>query len=323
VTKPRLLLAATGGTIANRLDTQGLNEERATAADLIQVIPELMQEADIVPVDVFQLPSYAFTPEHMREMAVVLERAQRDGCDGAVVTMGTDAMEETAYALALMLRRQFPVVLTGAMRPPSNPGADGAANLTAAVRVALTQEIANLGPVVVMQDEIHMARYVTKAHTARVAAFASPGLGPVGSIVEGRVRLAVGSTAFDDFLGMPDAVTARVALLWVCAGMDGRWTDDATRDCDGVVVAGAGGGHLPPEVAEPLRLVIERGCPVVLASRTGSGSVLERTYSGVGSETELLRTGFVPAGGLSPLKARLRLLVGLALGRNVRELFPA
>jgi L-asparaginase len=323
VTKPKLLLAATGGTIANRLDTHGLNEERATASDLTQVIPELMQEAEVVPVDVFQLPSYAITPEHMREMAVVLAQARTDGCDGAVVTMGTDSMEETVYALALMLGRQFPVVLTGAMRPPSSPGADGPANLTAAARVALTHDIAALGPVVVMHDEIHLARYVTKAHTARVSAFASPGLGPVGSIVEGRVRLSVASSAFDDFLGMPSSVTGRVALLWAFAGMDSRWTENAIRDCDGLVVAGTGGGHLPPEIVEPLRNAIELGCPVVLASRTGSGPILERTYSGLGSETELLRAGFVPAGGLSPLKARLRLLVGLALGRNVHELFPA
>jgi L-asparaginase len=237
------------------------------------------------------------------------------------VTHGTDTIEETAYALALMVDADVPVALTGAMRLAHEPGADGPANLMAALRVATTPEAAPLGPVVVMHDEIHAARWVTKLHTSKVAAFCSFGFGPVGQIAEGRVRLQATGPGHD-YLGLPDRLDQRVELVWVAAGADGLLVDAAAAAADGLVVAGTGGGHVPPAMAESLRQVVRRGLPTVLASRCVGGPVLEETYGGVGSETYLIEAGLRPAGLLSPLKVRLRLLTALALGMDASEAFP-
>ncbi len=311
-----------GGTIAGVPDKLGRNAPARSAADLLASAPGAETLAEIRAADIDQIPSRAVLPSDMHALAREIRRGVEEGCDGVVVTHGTDTMEETAYALALMLDRRVPMVLTGAMRPGHEPGADGPANLLAALRVAATPEAALLGPVIVVQDEIHAARWVTKFHTSRVAAFASPGFGPVGTVAEGRVRLHVDSVA-SEFVGFPEELARRVELVWVAAGSDGVLVEAAAAVGDGLVVAGTGGGHVPPAMAASLQNAVEGGLPVVLASRCASGAVLEETYGGIGSETHLRSVGLIPAGTLAPLKARLRLMVALGMGKSPAEVFPA
>jgi L-asparaginase len=315
--RPRVLLVATGGTIATAPGGAGVHEVGRRASELVAAVPELQELAELECVDLVALPSHAITPEHMCRLAHLVAGTD---CGGVVVTHGTDTLEETAYALALMLERRVPVALTGAMRLPGRPGADGPANLLAAVRVATTPAVAALGPVVVLQDEVHLARHVAKVHTGRVAAFASPGLGPVGSVVEGHVRLQVTSVP-PDHLGLPARLGRRVELVWAYAGARGELLE-ACRGAAGVVLAGTGGGHVPVAMLDALERLLVAGVSVVVASRTGSGPTLEGSYGGRGSESELRRMGALLAGALDPLKARLRLQVALELGLDPSDCFP-
>jgi L-asparaginase len=125
-----------------------------------------------------------------------------------------------------------------------------------------------------------------------------------------------------DYLGMAGSLDKRVEIIWVAAGADGLLVDAAATAAQGLIVAGTGGGHVPPPMTRSLQSAVERGLPVVLASRCIDGHVLESTYGGVGSETHLLSIGLHPAGALAPIKARLRLLTALALGKGAAEAFP-
>ena len=319
--RPRVLLIALGGTISAAPDEVGRSFPTRVAADLLSSVPDAASIAEVTAADVKQVPSRAVTPADMCALAHEVQNGVQEGYDGIVVTHGTDTMEETAYSLALQLDANIPVVLTGSMRPSHEAGADGPANLVRALRVATTPAAGRLGPVIVMQDEIHLARWVTKVHTSRVAAFSSPGLGSVGHVVEGRVRLHA-CYAPGDFLGMPGSLDKRVEIIWVAAGADGLLVDAAATAAQGLIVAGTGGGHVPPPMTRSLQSAVERGLPVVLASRCIDGHVLEGTYGGVGSETHLLSIGLHPAGALAPIKARLRLLTALALGKGAAEAFP-
>lgn len=320
---PHVRLISTGGTIAGRPGEGGASLPSMSAADLLPEDAAGGSGARLTTLDAGRMPSRRTSPGDMNRLAHLVERSVAEGCDGVVITHGTDTLEETAYALALQLRPVVPVVLTGAMRLPHEPGADGPANLRSAIRVASGGDaVARLGPVVVMNDEIHAARWVTKTHTSSVAAFASPGWGPVGRLAEGRVQVH-GPEAQSDHLGLPDGLPHRVELLWVASGADGLLADRAAEVADGLVVAGTGGGHMPPEMSRSVAAGVARGVHAVLASRCGNGKVLEETYAGEGSETHLLGIGMLPAGDLAPLKARLRLLVALALGVDPGEAFPA
>ena len=71
-----------------------------------------------------------------------------------------------------------------------------------------------------------------------------------------------------------------------------------------------------------LERAVKRGLPVLMASRCLDGPVLTRTYGAPGTERDLIELGLIPVGELSPLKARLRLIVALELGLSAVDVFP-
>jgi L-asparaginase len=228
--RPRVLLAVVGGTISAATDMQGRNVPARSAAQLLDAVPGAEEVAEVIAVDVGRASSRAIGPADMCRLAHEIESRAREGYDGVVVTHGTDTMEETAYALALMLDLEMPVVVTDSMRLPQAAGADGPANLLAALQTSITLEAASLGPVVVIQDEIHLAHAVVKSHTSRVAAFSSPGFGPAGYVSEGRVYLNSLPTG-SDYLGLPSELDVRAELIWVAAGV--RWSARGRRGLRG------------------------------------------------------------------------------------------
>jgi L-asparaginase len=322
--RARIRYLGFGGTIAS-VAVPGTTEARPTltAAEVLASVPQLQDVADIEPREVETIASYAVTVEHMLALAREAEQAFADGCDAVVISHGTDTIEETAYALALMLPREHGVVLTGALRNPSLPSPDGAANLLAACRVAATPATAALGPLVVLNDEVHAARFATKTHTSRPSTFASPGAGPLGELVEGRVDLWF-RPLWEDYLGRPESLAGRsVELIRVAAGIDdGLMRAAMARQPDGIVLEGFGGGHLPLTLLPALDEALAAGIAVVIATRGVAGPNLERTYRMEGAETDLIERGALTAGALAGHKARLRLLVGSALGVPARSLFP-
>lgn len=313
-------LLAMGGTIATAAGADGAVPARSADELMASAAPGAVA---IRPRDVARISSRAVTPSHMWDLACAIREEIDSGASGVVVTHGTDTLEETAYALALLVETPVPVVLTGAMRPPHSVGADGPANLSAALVAAANPGLAAYGPVVVHQDEVHAARWVTKFASTRVAAFASPAAGPVALVSEGRVVPLLGPAPGSDRLTVTAAPTRRVELLWVTAGADALLVEAMPEQVDGLVVAGTGGGHTPPPLARALVEVVRSGRPVVLASRCTAGEVLHSTYGGEGSEGHLLSEGLVSAGSLSPLKARLRLLFGLSAGLKADHIFPS
>lgn len=246
--------------------------------------------------------------------------ARGAGFDGIVVSQGTDALEEVAFALDLLWDSDVPLVVTGAMRHSGLPGADGPANLSAAVAVARSSQARGLGVLVVSSDEIHAARFVRKTHTTSVATFGSPSVGPIGYVVEGRPRILL-TTARRATL--PPAEPAPVALLTATLGDDGRLlgclVDAGYR---GLVVEAFGGGHLPPSWLPGLDALVTR-MPVVLASRTGAGDMLRTTYAFPGAETDLLARGLICAGLLDGPKARVLLALALGAGAPVAQTLAA
>jgi L-asparaginase len=315
-----LSLLATGGTISTSAESDGALP-RLGAAALAETHGDSLG-MEVRSRDVLRVSSRAITPAHMWELAQAVREEIAGGAAGVVITHGTDTLEETAYALAMLVDTTVPVVLTGAMRVPGSPGADGPANVAAAFATAASPEFAGFGPVVVFQDEIHAARWVTKAHSSRVAAFASPAAGPIGYVVEGHA-VSVAGPGRSELLSRSAAPAARVELLWAVAGADGMIVEAIGDHVDGLVIAGTGGGHVAPSLAEALVSLAGRGRPIVLSSRCFNPRVLTSTYGGDGSETRLLAAGLRSAGDLAPLKSRLRLVFGLSAGLPFHDLFPA
>ncbi|GGJ96016.1 L-asparaginase [Pilimelia anulata] len=313
--RPRtVLLLSLGGTIAMTPGGAGGVVPTLTAGDLAAAVPGLAGTGVDLRVHTFRgLPGASLGFADLTALAaLVADRTAGGDVDGVVVTQGTDTIEETAYLLALLHAGPAPVVVTGAMRHPGLAGADGPANLLAAVRVAAAPAARGLGVLVVFGDEVHDARRVRKTHATGPGTFRSPDTGPLGHVVEGAVRLlarpAPGPT-------VPPAAlrrAPRVGLYTATLDDDGALLAGAGA-LDGLVVAGFGAGHVPERLVGRLADLAGR-IPVVLASRTGSGPVLADTYGFAGSERDLRGRGLVGAGFLDPYKARVLLWAVLAAG---------
>ncbi|SNT65402.1 L-asparaginase [Asanoa hainanensis] len=309
---PTVAVFSLGGTIAMTTGTDGGVVPALGAADLVAAVPGLAETGISVEVTDFRrLPGAGLG---FADLAALVAAAAETGSDGIVVTQGTDTIEETAYALDLLWTHDTPLVVTGAMRNPTLAGADGPANLLAAVRVAAVPEARGMGCLVVLGDEIHAARWVRKTHTTSPAAFRSPDIGPVGLVAEGRPRLLTRPIRHGLRIDEPTA-TVRTGVVPVVLGDDGELLRQAGAVLDGLVVAAFGVGHVPVSTVDVLT-DLAHAKPVVLASRIGAGPVLAHTYGYPGAEADLLRRGLIGAGALDPYKARILLHLLLAAGQD-------
>jgi L-asparaginase len=291
--------------------------------ELVAAVPEVNEAAEVSVTTFRQLPSCELAVADLLALATAIEEQFRDGVDGVVVTQGTDTLEETAFALDLLVADHRPVVVTGAMRPPGAPGADGAANLLAAVGVASSEACYGVGCLVVMNDEIHAARYVRKAHTQSLGAFRSDPLGPIGWISEGQPRLALRPVGRCLLGRRPRAAESAVALVAIGPADEGPVLAAVGEGgYRGAVLETLGGGHVSAATAV-LVGDLSRLIPVVFTSRTGAGEVLRRTYAFPGSETDLLERGAICAGALDGPKARLLLRLLLGAGASTAEVRAA
>jgi L-asparaginase len=318
----RVTVFSLGGTIASTNDgpptASGGVTPRLGAAELVQAVPQLQQVAELETVAFRQTASGDLTLPDLVALAAEITQRFEQGVDGVVVTQGTDTIEETSFALDLLVPAGRPVVVTGAMRNPTLAGPDGPANLLAAVQVAAAPGAADLGTVVVFNDEVHAARFVRKTHTSSPATFRSVTAGPLGWISEGRPRVAFRPPTLAGVpYPVPGGAVPPVALLTSVLGDDSRLIAQVeSAGYAGLVLEAFGGGHVPAAVVPALEELAAR-MPVILASRTGGGEVLQETYGFPGSERDLLSRGLIPAGFLDGRKARILLSVLLACGHDL------
>lgn len=319
MTKPLVTVLALGGTIAMTQSAQGGVVPTLTGEMLVSAVPGLGDLAHIEARTFRQVPGAHLQFDDLEALAECVRELSAQGRRGVIVTQGTDTIEESAFVLDRLLDLEMPVVVTGAMRNPGVAGADGPANLLAALQVAISDEARGLGCLVVLNDEVHAARFVRKMHTSSPAAFGSPLSGPVGWTSEGQVRLVVKPSKVPAVAAAPTRGNASVALVTVALGDDGRHVD-ALRAArfSGMVVEATGGGHVSLGVAAALEEAA-RQMPVVLASRAGAGETLARTYGFPGGEMDLQRRGLIRAGWLDGLKAKVLLTLLLRRGVSSRE----
>ncbi|MDX3662627.1 asparaginase [Streptomyces sp. ID05-26A] len=303
----QVAVASLGGTIT--MTGSGAVSPTLGAQDLVGGL-EVGEIATLATI-----PGASLTFTTLLEAFDWADKQVSEGARGVVVIQGTDTLEETAYFFDCLWSHEEPIVVTGAMRHPGLPGADGPANLAAAVSVAAARNSRGRGAMLVLNDEIHAARWVRKTHSSLTNAFESfPG--PLGLVVEGAPQYfhpAHQQTALPRPVDMPT-----VPLIEATVDDDGAILD--WLDVKGVVVAATGAGHVSAGMAEAIS---RARFPVVVASRTGAGTTFRNTYGFVGSESDLIQRGVVMAGWLCPRKSRVLLRLAIGAMQPIGDVFAA
>ena len=309
----KVAFIGTGGTIASlgkdQFDLLDYNagNERVDAASLIDHTGIQGKVAEIIPINFREIDSTALTNEDWAELAEICSELMDDpDLAGIVIGHGTASLEETAWALSLVLEPKKPVILTGSMRPLTGISTDAHANLAAAVRVASTPGIT--GVLVVINDEIHSPRLVTKTHTLRLGAFQSPWAGPVGYVDGSIVRMSrIDNGPQPVFPHSLLRLLPRVDITYSHIGADGTAARAfAAAGAKGIVSAGFGPGMVTPAETAALRDLIQAGLIVVQSSRTGSGLVVD--------SAQHRQLEIIAGGDIGPQKARILLALSLARG---------
>lgn len=310
-----ILVLHTGGTISMQADDKG--QVSSSAVNPMTTVSHPLDGITVTALDFLNLPSPHI---RLKDMSALYQKikSEAENYDGFVITHGTDTLEETAYFLDTMELPLRPIVLTGAMRSSNELGSDGVYNYLCALRVAADDKSADKGVLVVMNDEIHAAKYVTKTHTTNVSTFQTPTHGPLGLVTKGEIlyfKTADPRVRFD----LPK-VEGIVPIIKVYADMDTVLLDalQQTR-VDGLVLEALGAGNLPPAILPALCSLLDKGLPIVLVSRCFNG-IAEPVYAYPGGGVQLREMGILFVKELNAQKARLKLLIALAAGLKGQEL---
>jgi L-asparaginase len=225
------------------------------------------------------------------------------------VLHGTATLEETAYFLHLTAKTSKPIVLVGAIRPPSGMSSDADLNLLNAVRVASSKESVAKGVLVVLHDAIHSAREVTKGSTLRLDAFVSRDTGPLGYVdgfgTVAYSRLPAKPHTLNSPFTLPAGTLPRVDIAVSYAGSDGAAIDAFVKaGALGIVLACTAFDGRTEAEDVAIGNAIAQGTVVVFSSRVGSGRVV--------LSPALRGLGLVGANDLLPWKARILLMLALA-----------
>ena len=305
----KILVLHTGGTISMQADSSGAG---VTSSDNpMNHVSNPLEGIQVHTLDFFNLPSPHIKPKHMLALYQKIKE-EAANYDGVVITHGTDTLEETAYFLDTMEIPRIPIVLTGAMRSSNELGSDGVYNYLSALRVASDDKATDKGVLVVMNDEIHAAKYVTKTHTTNVSTFQTPTHGPLGLIMKQEIlyfKTAEPRVRFD-----LDRIEGLVPIITVYAGMTDELLDMLDWDkVDGLIIQAFGAGNIPKETAQKLESLLHKGIPVALVSRCFNG-IAEPVYAYQGGGVQLQKAGVLFVKELNAQKARLKLLIALNAG---------
>lgn len=317
--KPKVALLFTGGTISMAVDEKiGAAIPSLSGHEILSMVSNIDKLADIEVIEYGDYPGPHINVDRLLEIrGIVRDCLKREDITGVIITHGTDSLEETAYFLDLTIRSEKPIIVVGAMRNSSELGYDGPSNLAAAVCTAISPKAMNKGVLVVLNNEVNIAREVMKTNTLSLNTFQSP-YGLLGSIDTNDLilhRYLVHREHIDT-----EVIEKNVVIIKSYIGMDSiliRAAVDAGMK--GIVIEAMGRGNLPPGALDGLRYALENKVVVVVVSRCPSGRVME-SYGYHGGGKELSDMGVILGEDYSGLKARIKLMVALGKTSDLEEI---
>ncbi|GAA5902618.1 asparaginase [Sporobolomyces salmoneus] len=320
---PRLLIMATGGTIAgsstSNTDSTAYTAGAIGVAALVEAVPELLETAQIDGVQVANVGSNSLSDAialNISKLATKAVCGDDAPYDAVVITHGTDTLEETAFFLDITVNCSAPIVVVGAMRPATAISADGPNNLLSAARTAVSPLSRDRGTLITLNDRICSAFFCQKTEANTLDTFESPEFGCLGHLlsVQPFYHYPPSMPTFKKVYDISKVQSLPpVEIIYGFQGSDFHLVKSAVESgAKGVVTAGTGAGSLSTAGQPLIDSVIAQGIPVVRSTKINSGFVAPSTNATT-----------IAGGVFNPVKTRRMLQVLLALGKTNDEIRAA
>jgi len=321
--KPKIVIVATGGTIAGSAESAtaaGYSSGAVGVDVLISAVPQLKDIADVSGEQVASIGSQDMNDEVWLKLAKrVNEILARPEVTGVAITHGTDTIEETSYFLDLTVKSDKPVVMTGSMRPSTAMSADGPLNIYNAVAIAADPKAYGRGVLVTLDDDIHSAHDIIKTHSTDIGTMSSGEAGLVGATLFGKDTWyrspAQMHTMKSEFSVTGVNALPRVDIIYAHANMSPDVITSAVQNgAKGIVIAGVGDGNMTAPALEAAKAAAAKGVVVVRSSRV-NGGIIRRNI-----EVNDDQLGTVASMQLNPAKARVLLQLALLKTKDPKKI---
>ncbi len=239
----RILMIATGGTIASKSSETGL-KPLITSDELLRYVPDTREFCQADTLQLINIDSTNMQPCHWLKIAAAI-REHYDAYDGFVVCHGTDTMAYTAAALSYLIQNSpKPIVITGAQKPIDLEITDAKTNLTDSLRFASHDKA--YGVVIVFDGKVIAGTRGKKERTKSSNAFSSINFPYIATIQEPHVIFYLDDKAL---LKAPvrfyDSLNPRIALLKLIPSMEAGVLSYLADHYDAVIIESFGVGGLP------------------------------------------------------------------------------
>lgn len=320
----KIVVIATGGTIAGSGETGRTTEYRAGTVDvrnILESVPQVRLLADIEMIPLIAVDSNEMNEQlWLRLRDAVNEQAGRPDVDGIVITHGTDTIEETSYFLNLTVSTDKPVVLTGAMRPATATSPDGPFNLFQAIALAASDQARDCGVMCLFSSTIYSARNIAKTSNYKIDAFGLNEQAALGYMRDADVFITnhptTRHTLCSKFSDAAYSTLPKVGMAAYYAGADPEILEAVASGCAGLVIIGTGSGNYSKFWLNKLNELSDRGVIIVRSSRVPHSIVFDEQVFDP-------RGRFIGSNTLTPFKARILLMLCLTRTHDIAEIRDA
>ena len=274
----KILLIATGGTIASKYTADGLAPQ-ISAEELLEYIPEAKEFCTIDTVQPFALDSTNVCADHWLKLARLIE-SKYEFYDGFVLCHGTDTMAYTAAALSYLIQNnRRPIVITGAQKPIDLAITDARSNLMDSLRCASHDRAQGIS--IVFGGKVIAGTRAKKEFSKSYNAFSSINYPDIASIHDQKIIFYIDDKDQSTKpLVFYHEMNQKIFLLKLIPGIDGKVLDALFPAYDGLIIESFGVGGLPhyenDDFMEAIGHWIEAGKPVCMATQvTHEGSDME------------------------------------------------
>lgn len=245
--KKKILLIATGGTIASKKSDNGLKPQ-ITPEELIRYIPRVQEFCDVNVKQILNIDSSNMEPKHWKLMVHAIKE-EYENYDGFVIAHGTDTMAYTAAALSYMIQNsKKPIVITGAQKPIDMEITDAKSNLIDSFLYASDEK--SQGVQIVFDGKVIAGTRAKKVRSKSYNAFSSIDYPCLAMIQDMNIMRYIPMLPFEEEVCFYEELDENIYLMKLIPGIKPAILNSIFESYDCIVVESFGVGGIPKSIAE-------------------------------------------------------------------------